>query len=163
LIQVIVRGFALMSSAWFVAMLMRRRSASLRAGVWTMAFASLLALPAIARVTPSWKIAVLPAVEVTTASVVTPLRQEEAYVARPVHIRFTDAVAVPAVIGVWRPTLLLPLDAGGWTSEARRVVILHELAHVARWDAFDQLVTEAGCALYWIVPPVWIAARSAAA
>ena len=67
------------------------------------------------------------------------------------------------MIGVWRPTLLLPLDAGAWTPEARRVVILHELAHVARWDAFDQLVTEAGCALYWILPPVWTAARSAAA
>jgi len=66
--EVIVRGLVLMSSAWLVVFALRRRSASLRAGVWTVAFAALLALPAIARVTPAWKIAVLPAIEMTPAA-----------------------------------------------------------------------------------------------
>ena len=276
-IDVTVRALLLMSSAWLVAALARRASASLRAGIWTVAFASVLALPAIVRITPAWRIPVLPAAAVparqnadamrladaaqagaeaiaqpavsgrdaggrldepavSTLSATaaaphiaqqvereapsriergSPLTLEASALAlwglvafawlarvglnraaaaqvvrraavsggdgdanwradidatraqlgirRRVGIRFTDAVAVPAIIGVWRPVLLLPSDAGQWTADARRVVILHELAHVARWDGLDQLIAEVGCALYWIVPPVWIAARAAAA
>ena len=79
----------------------------------------------------------------------------------PVHL--TGAVNVPAIVGVFRPALLLPADAAEWPGEMRRAVVLHELAHVARWDALSQLVSQIACAIYWCIPLVWHGARRAAA
>ena len=83
-------------------------------------------------------------------------------ISRPVRVRISDAVNVPAVVGVARPVLLLPAEAGDWPIEVRRAVVLHELAHVARWDAVGQLVDHLACAVYWFVPLVWMGARRAA-
>ena len=82
---------------------------------------------------------------------------------RAVPVRITGAINVPAIVGVFRPALLLPADAGDWPSDMRRAVVLHELAHVARWDALSQLVSQLACAVYWCIPLVWYGARRAAA
>ena len=84
-------------------------------------------------------------------------------VTRSIGIRMTDVVAVPAVMGILKPTLLLPPDANDWTVDRRRAVALHELAHVARWDPLSHLVSQIACAFYWCVPLVWLGARRAAA
>ena len=47
---------------------------------------------------------------------------------------------MPAVIGILRPSVVLPLDAASWTAERLRVVLLHECAHVRRRDAMLQVV-----------------------
>ena len=82
---------------------------------------------------------------------------------RKVRVRLSDAVQVPAVAGVFRPVLLLPVESEEWSPIERRDVALHELAHVARWDAFAQLVGQVSCAVYWFVPLAWFGARQAAA
>ncbi len=82
---------------------------------------------------------------------------------RGVRVAFSDEVSVPVVIGVWRPVLLLPVDAVEWDAGLRRAVALHELAHVARWDGLSQLVSQLACAVYWFVPLTWMGARQAAA
>jgi hypothetical protein len=61
--------------------------------------------------------------------------------------------------GTLHPTVLVPAAADGWSAERRRVVLLHELAHVARRDCLAQMVAALACALYWIHPGVWYAAR----
>ena len=81
---------------------------------------------------------------------------------RAVHTRISDAISVPAVAGLVRPILLLPPDSEEWSDDVRRAVVLHELAHVRRWDALGQLVSQLACALYWCVPLAWIGARRAA-
>ena len=82
---------------------------------------------------------------------------------RAVGVRITDAVNVPAIVGVFRPTLILPADADAWDADLRRAVVLHELAHVARWDALAQLTGQIACAFYWFNPLAWHGARRAAA
>nr|MDQ3071016.1 hypothetical protein [Acidobacteriota bacterium] len=58
---------------------------------------------------------------------------------RAVAVRVSESVNVPAIVGLWRPTLLLPVAAEEWTGELRRAVVVHELAHVVRWDALAQM------------------------
>jgi hypothetical protein len=54
--------------------------------------------------------------------------------------------------------LLVPAEANAWPDERRRLVLLHELAHVRRWDWLTQLLAHVACALYWFNPLVWLAA-----
>ncbi|HKP74575.1 MAG TPA: M56 family metallopeptidase, partial [Longimicrobiaceae bacterium] len=66
---------------------------------------------------------------------------------------------MPMTWGTLRPCILLPHDAGTWSDERRRVVLLHELAHVARHDCLSQMAAGVACAVYWMHPGVWYAAR----
>jgi beta-lactamase regulating signal transducer with metallopeptidase domain len=82
---------------------------------------------------------------------------------RPVALRMAaveDNVVVPLTWGWRRPVVLLPSDAETWPSLQRHAVLLHELAHVARWDWATQLSAQAACAFYWFHPLVWLGARS---
>jgi beta-lactamase regulating signal transducer with metallopeptidase domain len=78
-------------------------------------------------------------------------------VRRNVKLLSTPGRAMPMTWGLWRATLLLPRDAANWTSEQRKDVLLHELAHVRRFDCATQLLVQITCALYWFNPLVWIA------
>lgn len=80
-------------------------------------------------------------------------------VARPVLLLRSAAVGAPMTWGLIRPVVVLPNDADAWSAEQRRVVLLHELAHVARLDYLVQLMASAACALYWFHPAAWMAAR----
>lgn len=68
----------------------------------------------------------------------------------------------PALLVTWgwrTPTILLPAHAPQWSAERIRVVLAHELAHVARGDWAAQLAAEALRAFYWFNPLVWLACR----
>src|SRR5512141_893104 len=75
--------------------------------------------------------------------------------ARPVRLLFSRDVAVPVTAGLRRPVVLLPDTARRWNEERRRVVLLHELAHVRRCDWMALLVGQAAVALYWFHPLAW--------
>ena len=61
--------------------------------------------------------------------------------------------------GTLAPKVLLPAEASQWPPERRRLVLLHELAHVARRDSFSRSMASLACALYWFHPGAWLAAR----
>jgi beta-lactamase regulating signal transducer with metallopeptidase domain len=62
---------------------------------------------------------------------------------------------VPMTLGVLRPVILLPQSARAWSEQARRAVLLHELAHIKRGDVAFQLLGRVACALHWFQPLAW--------
>jgi len=68
------------------------------------------------------------------------------------------AISGPAVIGIMRPTLVLPTPmVEQWTTEELEPVLLHELAHVKRWDLLVNLAQMVVQAIYFFHPLVWYA------
>ena len=78
---------------------------------------------------------------------------------QPIQVLETKPGAMPMSFGILRPAILMPSDATGWSEERRRIVLLHELAHVRRGDAATHLLARATLALYWWNPLAWIAWR----
>lgn len=69
-------------------------------------------------------------------------------------------LAVPAVSGLVRPQVLLPMEATGWSEERLEAVLAHERMHLLRKDLWWQLLGRIACAVYWPNPLVWLAART---
>jgi beta-lactamase regulating signal transducer with metallopeptidase domain len=78
---------------------------------------------------------------------------------RRVEVRLSTRPVVPMTWGTRWPRVLLPCDAPSWPAEQWRSVLTHELAHVSRRDSLTGLFTGVVCALYWLHPAVWYAAR----
>jgi TonB family protein len=73
-------------------------------------------------------------------------------------LKSENPAAMPATWGLFRPVVLLPAVAGEWSDTSRRIVLFHELAHIARCDWPLQLFAEIARAIYWFLPPAWLAA-----
>ena len=71
----------------------------------------------------------------------------------------SHVVTMPMVCGLLRPFIVMPPSAAQWSDERRRVVVLHELAHIKRRDCLTQALAQIVCAAYWFNPLVWLAAR----
>src|SRR5687768_5757326 len=80
-------------------------------------------------------------------------------VPRPIAVVESATLTMPMVCGLWRPLIVMPIDAAQWPEERRRVVLLHELAHIKRRDCLTQALAQLVCTAYWFNPLVWIAAR----
>lgn len=80
-------------------------------------------------------------------------------IVRPVELRVADRGLMPMTWGSVRPRILLPEEARGWDEERARVVLLHELAHVARRDSLSRAAASLISAIYWFNPAIWYAAR----
>jgi beta-lactamase regulating signal transducer with metallopeptidase domain len=78
---------------------------------------------------------------------------------RSVRLVESSRSIMPVTWGVFRPAILLPVEARDWPEEQIRIAILHELAHVRRWDYLTCLLAELAAALYWPHPLVWMARR----
>jgi beta-lactamase regulating signal transducer with metallopeptidase domain len=80
-------------------------------------------------------------------------------VRRPVRLLVVPGVAVPSTFGFLRPVVMLPPACVNWSPDARRIVLLHELAHVRAADWLFALAARVACALYWFHPAAWYIAR----
>ncbi len=81
-------------------------------------------------------------------------------VSQRVGIAINERIATPLLIGIVRPLILLPPAAlTGWSPDELEMVLLHELAHVRRWDNlvnFGQRLVES---LLFFHPAVWWVSR----
>jgi beta-lactamase regulating signal transducer with metallopeptidase domain len=78
-------------------------------------------------------------------------------VTRRIRVVVSDEMRIPVTWGIWRPIVLLPSDARDWSRSQVDAVLLHELAHVQRWDYPKHLLSELARALYWPNPLAWLA------
>jgi beta-lactamase regulating signal transducer with metallopeptidase domain len=77
-------------------------------------------------------------------------------------LRINRESSPPAAMtwGALQPVVLLPEKSPEWSEHRLEAVLLHELAHVRRWDSASQLLTAVVCALHWFNPIVWLGARA---
>lgn len=80
----------------------------------------------------------------------------------PMDVRLLRSarISVPVIWGVFRPVLLLPVDAEAWPAERLRVVLLHELAHLKRFDGVSLVATRIAVSLFWFHPVAWSLERA---
>lgn len=73
-------------------------------------------------------------------------------------LQCSSPLTMPLTWGILRPVIVLPSSAVHWQDERRRIVLSHELAHIARNDWFLQICAELARAVYWFHPLAWLAA-----
>jgi len=135
------------------------RAPDILALLWAFGFTAILAWLAIGRFrlrrigTMAW-----PLDDPEWARILDAERRESG-VTKNVRLCSSSVVSTPLTWGWTAPIILLPEDALDWSEEHRRIVLRHELAHVARGDALSQLVAGVACAVYWFHPLVWVAER----
>lgn len=84
--------------------------------------------------------------------------RQQAAVRRDIPIVLTDRIDQPAVLGLFRPKLLLPEDAADLDDRQLRMIMLHELAHVQRWHIAANWALLVIRAIHWWNPVYWLAA-----
>ncbi len=81
---------------------------------------------------------------------------DEFSASRSVTIAMSESVRVPAAIGFWKPMIVIP----DWAlrelpPEELNIVLLHEHAHLRRWDDWTNLVQKTVRALFFFHPAMW--------
>lgn len=127
--------------------------------VWASGAAWLLALLALALGRAAWMtLRARPLREGPCADAVALLARRLG-LRRPPKLIEAAGSAMPMTWGVFRPVILIPRGAERWPAARVEAVLVHELAHVRRWDLLTQVVMQVACALYWFNPLVWVALR----
>ena len=76
------------------------------------------------------------------------------------RVHGSPAAPMPMVVGVWRPTIVLPEQApAAWGQPQWEAVLLHEAAHIARRDPLAVLAQRVAVLLFWWCPLVHLLAR----
>jgi peptidyl-prolyl cis-trans isomerase SurA len=73
-------------------------------------------------------------------------------------VLMSPCVSSPAVAGLWRPVVLLPVDfEDAFTHAEAELVLRHELMHLKRWDLPFNALFCLLQALHWFNPVLWFA------
>jgi TonB family protein len=76
-------------------------------------------------------------------------------------VRFEQSLSavVAETRGAFRPIVTVPVAAENWPADRLRLVLTHELVHIARHDWVATVLGETVAALHWFNPLAWIALR----
>jgi len=80
-------------------------------------------------------------------------------ITRKVRLLESGHLRAAITVGVVDPVIVLPSDCDEWPASRRRFVLLHELAHVQRWDTLTETFALFTTIVYWFNPLVWYAVR----
>lgn len=80
-------------------------------------------------------------------------------ISKEIRLGVCEYTSIPILIGWLRPIILLPREAQFWPTSKLESVLLHEHAHIQRSDILWLRVLNIICAVCWVQPWVWIAAR----
>jgi len=90
------------------------------------------------------------------------LRRACALLSVPVRVRLrvTPGAMEPALVGIWRPTVVMPQGFSDRLTAAEfQAVLLHELAHARRFDNLSGVFAHALVCLFWFHPLLWLVER----
>jgi Zn-dependent protease with chaperone function len=92
----------------------------------------------------------------STAQLSTARAAAKVFVPKPISIAVSEEIRVPAAIGFWKRTIVLP----AWTlrelsPEDLNAILLHEFAHLRRGDDWTNLIQKIVRALFFFHPAVW--------
>ncbi|UUX34483.1 M56 family metallopeptidase [Fundicoccus culcitae] len=73
---------------------------------------------------------------------------------RPIPIKQSKLISSPCVIGVFKPTILLPDTM--FTDEEFQFIIEHELLHIRRQDVLLKIMLEMMIIVYWWNPMIYL-------
>lgn len=69
------------------------------------------------------------------------------------NVYASDKVASPAVYGIFRPRILLPVNA---VEADQKYILLHERAHIRRGDNLWRMLALINTCLHWFNPLAWV-------
>ncbi len=82
--------------------------------------------------------------------------QTELAMRRRVELVLVSGLSSPAQMGLFRPSILLPDDvARSFSADELQHILLHELAHIKRWDVAVNLLLSLLQVVYWWNPVFW--------
>jgi beta-lactamase regulating signal transducer with metallopeptidase domain len=79
---------------------------------------------------------------------------QESGVKRMPELLESPDIVIPVVCGTSRCAILLPVGAASWPETRREAVLLHEMAHIRRYDLVVEHVVSAAGILFWFNPLV---------
>ncbi|MBL8816097.1 MAG: M56 family metallopeptidase [Planctomyces sp.] len=71
-------------------------------------------------------------------------------------IRMHTGNIVPITAGLFRPCIVLPASAVQWPESRLEAVLIHELAHIRRFDTLTQTLSQFSVILFWFHPLAWL-------
>jgi beta-lactamase regulating signal transducer with metallopeptidase domain/predicted nucleic acid-binding Zn-ribbon protein len=71
----------------------------------------------------------------------------------------SSEIDIPAVFGLFRPVVILPIHSSTWLEDRLMAVLQHELIHVIRLDWPIRVAARFAATVYWFNPLVWWAKR----
>lgn len=126
--------------------------------VWLVGLAALL----LRRAAGSFQIWRLARSSVTPPPRIAQLSREAALhfgLRRAAVLQLSPTIHVPLTWGTWRPVITLPVESVYWSEERLLIALRHEYAHIRRHDALTRLIAQLACAIHWLNPLAWLAAK----
>ena len=80
-----------------------------------------------------------------------------------VEVAISPSIGSPMVLGILRPLIVFPADLveklEKLSADKLALILMHELAHVRRWDNFTRLLHRLVAAVLFFHPAVWLCGR----
>jgi bla regulator protein blaR1 len=84
---------------------------------------------------------------------------DESGLRRTMQVIQHEEMQAPITFGIFKPLIVMPMDARTWNAEDVQRAIVHELEHVRRGDWAILVLARSVASIYWFHPLVWMAWR----